>query len=309
MIQLIVLIIFILSLGIITAGILISSHLRSTYQTNFMSTVIFFQVFWFTYGFYVFWGQVVVTMFLAPYVEQSLLIKINNIAFFLGSPFLIFACFMAVRFSKEITGKKNTGTFITIYLTINALIFPGVGFVLNKYHIIEAHNLVKYAFIPITLLCSLMNVYYLFTLKKKLLILKNSDTKIIISGLIFLMLFQSSSILIYDRNIYFTLCFILVFYLTGTFLPVYLRYIADLSKILILKGMNLSFDSFCKNFEISKREKEIIIEICNGYSNQQIADKLFISLQTVKDHTHRIYSKTNCNSRTQLIRMVSENSR
>ncbi len=307
MIQLIILVIFILTLGIILAGILISSHLRSTYQTDFMSTVIFFQVFWFAYGFYVFWGQVVVNILLAQYAEQELLILINNIAFYLSSPFLIFASFMAVKFSKEITGRRNTGTFITIYLTINTLIFPGVGFILNKYHIIEAHSLVKYAFIPIIILCSLMNTYYLFSLNKKQLMLKTSDVKRIVSGIITLMLIQCLFILFYDKNIYFTLLFILVFYLTGAFLPIYLRYVTDLSKILISKGINFSFDSFCKNFEISKREKEIIIEICNGFSNQQIADKLFISLQTVKDHTHRIYSKTNCNSRTQLIRMVSDN--
>jgi DNA-binding NarL/FixJ family response regulator len=45
-------------------------------------------------------------------------------------------------------------------------------------------------------------------------------------------------------------------------------------------------------------------EICNGLSNQQIADKLFISLQTVKDHSSRIYYKTNCTGRAQLITMV-----
>jgi DNA-binding NarL/FixJ family response regulator len=69
---------------------------------------------------------------------------------------------------------------------------------------------------------------------------------------------------------------------------------------------NLTFDRFCSTFEISKREKEVIHEICKGLSNQQIADKLFISLQTVKDHTHRIYGKTFCTSRAQLIRMVNE---
>jgi DNA-binding CsgD family transcriptional regulator len=46
-------------------------------------------------------------------------------------------------------------------------------------------------------------------------------------------------------------------------------------------------------------------EICAGLSNQQIADKLFISLQTVKDHTSRIYYKTNCSGRAQLIAMVN----
>jgi DNA-binding NarL/FixJ family response regulator len=69
---------------------------------------------------------------------------------------------------------------------------------------------------------------------------------------------------------------------------------------------NLNFDTLCRNFDISPREKEIVQEICKGLTNQQIADKLFISLQTVKDHTHRIYIKVNCASRAQLITIVND---
>jgi DNA-binding NarL/FixJ family response regulator len=57
---------------------------------------------------------------------------------------------------------------------------------------------------------------------------------------------------------------------------------------------------------VSPRETDIIREICNGLSNKEISDKLFISLQTVKDHTHRIYIKTNVRSRVQLINLVRE---
>ena len=37
--------------------------------------------------------------------------------------------------------------------------------------------------------------------------------------------------------------------------------------------------------------------------NQQIADKLFISLQTVKDHNHHIFRKTGVRNRMQLARI------
>jgi ATP/maltotriose-dependent transcriptional regulator MalT len=56
---------------------------------------------------------------------------------------------------------------------------------------------------------------------------------------------------------------------------------------------------------ITKREKEIVEQICQGKTNQQIADALFISLQTVKDHTHRIYCKIGINSRMNLVQMVN----
>jgi DNA-binding NarL/FixJ family response regulator len=71
-------------------------------------------------------------------------------------------------------------------------------------------------------------------------------------------------------------------------------------------AMILSFEDFCSKYDISPRESDIIREICNGLSNKEISERLFISLQTVKDHTHRIYIKTNVRSRVQLINLVKD---
>jgi len=68
----------------------------------------------------------------------------------------------------------------------------------------------------------------------------------------------------------------------------------------------VGFDEFCLRFDISKREAEIIREICSGKTNKAIAEKLFITLQTVKDHTHHIYTKTEVSSRMQLANLVRE---
>lgn len=61
----------------------------------------------------------------------------------------------------------------------------------------------------------------------------------------------------------------------------------------------------CKKYGITKREREIMDCICEGKTNQQIADELFLSLQTVKDHTHRIYSKIGINSRMKLVQLLN----
>ena len=50
---------------------------------------------------------------------------------------------------------------------------------------------------------------------------------------------------------------------------------------------------------LSKRESEILQYIASGYNNQEIADKLFLSLNTVKTHLNNIYIKLDVNSRTQ----------
>lgn len=58
--------------------------------------------------------------------------------------------------------------------------------------------------------------------------------------------------------------------------------------------------------KISTREHEVIQLIGNGYSNQQIADQLHISLSTVKTHTSKIFSKLDVNRRTQLVQKARE---
>lgn len=48
---------------------------------------------------------------------------------------------------------------------------------------------------------------------------------------------------------------------------------------------------------LSSREMEVAQLVTGGLSNKQIADKLFISIATVKDHVHRILEKTGLNNR------------
>jgi LuxR family maltose regulon positive regulatory protein len=57
---------------------------------------------------------------------------------------------------------------------------------------------------------------------------------------------------------------------------------------------------------ISERELEVLRLIAAGLSNREIADKLFISLNTVKTHTKNINSKLNVNSRTKAITRAKE---
>ncbi|HET8841916.1 MAG TPA: response regulator transcription factor, partial [Ktedonobacteraceae bacterium] len=52
---------------------------------------------------------------------------------------------------------------------------------------------------------------------------------------------------------------------------------------------------------LSLREQEVLYEIIEGYSNQEIARHLVISLSTVKSHINSIYRKLQTKSRTQAI--------
>lgn len=52
---------------------------------------------------------------------------------------------------------------------------------------------------------------------------------------------------------------------------------------------------------LTKREREVAMLAAGGFSNQQIATALFISLATVKDHMHAVLRKSGLDSRAQLI--------
>jgi len=56
-----------------------------------------------------------------------------------------------------------------------------------------------------------------------------------------------------------------------------------------------------KNRYLAKREREIVLHVCQGYRNKEIAEKLKISEQTVKSYCHRIYKKLGVSDRLQLV--------
>ncbi len=70
-------------------------------------------------------------------------------------------------------------------------------------------------------------------------------------------------------------------------------------------GFKEQLNAFVQKYEISKREKEVVQLICKGHSNQEISEALFISLQTVKDHVHRIFTKTGVKNRVQLTNLLN----
>ncbi len=52
---------------------------------------------------------------------------------------------------------------------------------------------------------------------------------------------------------------------------------------------------------ITPREYEVLQLIAQGLSNQEIAGRLFVSLNTIKTHTSNLFSKLNAQRRTQAV--------
>ncbi|MHC4145199.1 MAG: response regulator transcription factor [Planctomycetota bacterium] len=57
---------------------------------------------------------------------------------------------------------------------------------------------------------------------------------------------------------------------------------------------------------ITNREYEVLALIAQGLSNREIADKLFVSLNTVKSHSSNLFLKLDARSRTQAVVRAKE---
>lgn len=53
--------------------------------------------------------------------------------------------------------------------------------------------------------------------------------------------------------------------------------------------------------ELTEREREVLVLIATGLSNDQIAERLFLSRATVKTHVNRLFSKTGVRDRAQVV--------
>ena len=64
------------------------------------------------------------------------------------------------------------------------------------------------------------------------------------------------------------------------------------------------YEDFFGRFDISDRERSIISSLMEGMSNKEIANKLYISENTVKKHVSNIFKKANVKNRHELICMI-----
>ncbi len=68
-----------------------------------------------------------------------------------------------------------------------------------------------------------------------------------------------------------------------------------------------SNDTFClnekevANLGLSKRELEVLQLMAEGFSNGEIAERLFVSLHTIKTHTSNLFEKMDVKRRTQAV--------
>lgn len=77
-----------------------------------------------------------------------------------------------------------------------------------------------------------------------------------------------------------------------------------LSEVEVYVNRNENFvlnTSMVSKLELSKRELEILSLLAEGLSNQEIAEKIFVSLSTVKTHIQNLFEKLDVKRRIQAV--------
>jgi DNA-binding CsgD family transcriptional regulator len=220
---------------------------------------------------------------------------------------------MFLRLSHEMVNLRLNPLFNLLFFGVLSLGMIGFGLALtgrdrlgeNPYQTIRL--IMISGFTVLTVLIYAYSLFQLFLHSRKFLDQKDRSN-IRLFGLIYLIFAVGTVILlnIAERGILLSLAFITlllsIHLIPVFFLSMYLdRYFVE---PVARYEFEKSLEDFILKFEISKRESEIVELICKGKSNRDISDSLFISLQTVKDHVHRIYLKTGVKNRVQLTNLI-----
>ena len=85
----------------------------------------------------------------------------------------------------------------------------------------------------------------------------------------------------------------------------------DVAKAVRMVGMGMTVfrpqrDTAPAPAQLSAREREVLDLIATGATNREIADRLFLSPHTVKEHTSAVYRKLSVRNRAEAVRQAQE---
>lgn len=302
---------FIVSIGMTIIGITSVYYSYQQQRIPALAILLYQQIFLFSFFIYGIWGNMVLHEIIAD-------LELNNeiagkLAFYvpiIGIPFMIVSWFMLLKFGFNVNGYSFTKGFIYSYFPTLVVVIFTLSFLIQKEILLIPDDADLFVVRIIVLLNFLIHciflLSFLFKPRKSNLLKKTGLAKKWIYIYFVGVVIYSSALFYFNIFSFISICIsIILLFSISIIIPARIKIYLLSHKHDKPEG-NFDFDAFCKYYEISKREAEIILEICSGKSNKAIADKLFITLQTVKDHTHRIYTKTDVKNRVQLANLVME---
>ena len=287
-------IVFLFCASLTVTGILLLFRLRKKNTSIDIRHLHYAQILFYSYGLYVLWGKLFVEILLAKQsigMNAEVAIAFNQL---MGVPF-VFLAFVFFNFWLKVINKSKqvwaffAGIFVALLLLSTHIIF---------YEYTLLNDAPQINQVLITICASLTILHVLLGIKadaKRIaLTLAVALALPVLMALLQMFVLPAYKILIAVYAFFYSIAF------TAASSSLF---IMNTGGMVQAENKN---EEWTTTFGITRREAEVIEKITAGMTNQQIADHLFISLQTVKDHNSRIYQKLDVRNRAQLIRKVHE---
>jgi len=305
---------FVLCLALTAASMLLSRQLLSTYAAEFHRHYFYYLAAFHAFAFYGLWGQVLTRWLLALIDADTAVIEVvTGFLPVLGVPFLFVSWLMLISMAFSMFDKPVKTVWHSLHVAAFLLLLLATWLAVSLLPTEAGPPVANLGLIEAGATIGIELLYFSAFLVLVLRLRGGSE------GDKRRVLFRFSALLFgvfAARSLLASLVLVdvrmspiaLLAYFASNLPPLlYLRANADraFAPVKADHPSKLGMEHVFERYGVTKRERQIVQKICLGKTNQQIADELFISLQTVKDHTHRIYSKVGINSRMQLVQMMN----
>lgn len=296
-------------------AIFFSFQLMKRYGAPFVSSYFYYLVFLYIFGAYSLAGSGILEHLLTRMeIELRVIHSARLFSVFLGIPFVVLSTFMLIRSIMEFFQKKLMKLLTLTYFITSVLAFILYGiFVvrLTRFELGEYQQLITIQrWVYVFFMATMYLIIFLMVILSSRKMSDHFEKRFIrIFGswyFLYMVLSCTAFAIIHTHDIIlhtFFFIFLSWHLIPILFLNLYLEKYHGRSTSL-QEDFDSKLATFSEKFEISKREREVIQLICKGLTNQEIGDSLYISLQTVKDHTHRIFVKSGVKNRVQLTNLI-----
>lgn len=288
---------------------------KRLFNIKYLDTYQLYLFFLFAFGLNGLIGSTAVQMLLE---NHEISFKVSTLAshffIFLGLPFMILAWYQFIRICFEVVNKSIRNGSMIVFFVLQAIAFLIYGSSLVYTSLFDPTYLqlisdaIIYYWMAVDIICRMIGITILIRLSNKMSLPEERINAKRLGWMFFLILIVQVALLAsIELHVYIAGIYMLVFFSANIPVLLYLHIYFSKNYHPVMEGSGA--ESLRQHFEsvgLTRREQEIVVLVSSGKTNQEIADSLFISIQTVKDHNHRIYSKLGLKSRAQVMNMVRE---
>lgn len=305
---------FILCSAIALGSIWMSRQTVVTFDSRFHKRYFYYLVFFYAYAFYALWGPFGLReLMLSGGMQPDTILRAARWLPLLALPFAAVGWLLYSTLGFAMSGSRKVPAGAWWILAVAGLGLPLAGLFLFLHRASGGASdpgwplvLAGAALWP-DLISSVAVVCSLLTGQRKSGGGTNRDITGFAWGVVLALILRATGLALVTRESVLAAPGLLLYFLSAALPFVYSYRVSDrlFQPVFPETTHSGKLQHLIARYGITPREQEIIEKICEGKTNRQIAEDLFISLQTVKDHTHRIYSKIGINSRLKLVQLLN----